>query len=73
MDFGIDPPFAKNRTMRRLILLMLLLSALTGCHGAGAHALDKQRPTASIEPDRRETADTMRAAQAEASQQLKNW
>jgi hypothetical protein len=73
MDLGSDSPLAKNQTMQRLILVLLILTSLTGCHGTGAHARSKQRAATSIEPERREAVDSMRAAQTEASQQLNNW
>ena len=59
--------------MRRLVILMLCLSSISGCHGVGSRAKSKNRATYSADPERVESVGSMSAADAEAKKQLENW
>jgi hypothetical protein len=55
--------------MRHLAILLLCLSSFVGCHSFGS-TRRKDRP---LDPARRESIDSMNAAEAEAHRQMSNW
>jgi hypothetical protein len=63
---GIGLRFVKNRTMRFVFLLLLCLTLFAGCHSVK----HRGNPT---DPERAESVDAMRAAEAEAKRQADNW
>src|SRR5947207_5875146 len=67
--FAFRARIATNRGMRRLAILLLCLSSFAGCRSFGS-THRKDRP---LDPAKRESIDTMNAAEAEAHRETNNW
>jgi hypothetical protein len=55
--------------MRFALLILMCLSAFTGCHAPGPRKPIQQ----AVDPDRRDAVKSMGAAEKEANQQLNKW
>jgi uncharacterized protein YceK len=59
--------------MRRIVILLLCLSSMAGCHSIGSRTASKRQPGKVTDPARLNSIETMNAAETEARGQMNDW